>query len=156
MFYVDQLRGSFDRKLRQRSTVFMQSFIPRTLNEVYDPERDVDLLLKGEGKKLIYADTIGLIESHDNELEDEGSEDDDDGQESSEEQEEHKEKKPRGHRHEDKEAKKVMHLPYCIIFSFLTDTSQERKKAVKEESREKRKQKIPKAEKKKKIKQSKR
>ncbi|KAI9058388.1 RIO1-domain-containing protein [Trametes sanguinea] len=41
--------------------VFMRSYIPRTLNEVYDPERDVDVLTRGEGEKLIYKDTIGIV-----------------------------------------------------------------------------------------------
>ncbi|KAF9450585.1 RIO1-domain-containing protein [Macrolepiota fuliginosa MF-IS2] len=40
-------------------SVFMRSFIPRTLNEVYDPERDVEKLTKGN--ELIYADTIGIV-----------------------------------------------------------------------------------------------
>lgn len=43
-------------------SVFMRSFIPRTLNEVYDPERDVEKLTKGQGGDLIYADTIGIVE----------------------------------------------------------------------------------------------
>lgn len=42
-------------------SVFMRSFIPRTLNEVYDPERDVEKLAKGQGDELIYADTIGIV-----------------------------------------------------------------------------------------------
>lgn len=42
--------------------VFMKSYIPRTLNELYDPERDVAVLSKGEGEKLIYKDTIGLVQ----------------------------------------------------------------------------------------------
>ncbi|KAI0754994.1 RIO1 family-domain-containing protein [Daedaleopsis nitida] len=41
--------------------VFMRSYIPRTLNEVYDPERDVGVLSRGEGEKLIYRDTIGIV-----------------------------------------------------------------------------------------------
>ncbi|KAH9854713.1 RIO1 family-domain-containing protein [Lenzites betulinus] len=41
--------------------VFMRSYIPRTLNEVYDPERDVDVLARGDGANLIYKDTIGLV-----------------------------------------------------------------------------------------------
>ncbi|KAM5533470.1 hypothetical protein V8D89_012908 [Ganoderma adspersum] len=41
--------------------VFMRSYIPRTLNEVFDPERDVDVLSRGEGAKLIYKDTIGIV-----------------------------------------------------------------------------------------------
>ncbi|TFK40806.1 RIO1 family-domain-containing protein [Crucibulum laeve] len=49
-----------DQKAHEDS-VFMRSFIPRTLNEVYDPERDVEKLTRGEGEGLIYADTIGLV-----------------------------------------------------------------------------------------------
>ncbi|KAI1789641.1 RIO1-domain-containing protein [Ganoderma leucocontextum] len=167
--------------------VFMRSYIPRTLNEVYDPERDVDVLSRGEGEKLIYKDTIGIVgpkegrkdeddqrdaakaaptiakagdatpkkavafagddveegseEGREEEEEDEGEEDDGSEDERSGEAEDDdadadgfKDKKPRGHRHEDKEAKK------------------QRKKAAKEEAREKRKHKIPKAEKKRRIK----
>ena len=46
-------------------SVFLGSYIPRSLNEVYDPERDVAALKRGEGKNLIYADTIGLVEPGD-------------------------------------------------------------------------------------------
>jgi len=133
--------------------VFLQSYIPRTLNEVYDPERDVELLARGEGKRLIYADTIGLVDQQeqvkssrgvrfDQSTKDEKSsvdnvshtptstrntntvsssdeEDDSEGDEVSESEdedleptqkptgEEPWERKPRGHRHEDREAKKV-------------------------------------------------
>ncbi|KAI5117326.1 hypothetical protein M0805_002340 [Coniferiporia weirii] len=41
--------------------VFMRSYIPRNLNEVFDPERDVEALSRGDAKTLIYADTIGLV-----------------------------------------------------------------------------------------------
>ena len=142
----------------------MRSYIPRTLNEVYDPERDVGVLSRGEGAKLIYKDTIGIVgpsegrkgekgaapesvlssanakakarpdgtpkkgvtfadeaeRAVENAGEDggEGGEDEDggseeegeesgDGEEDEEGGEGFKEKKPRGHRHEDKEAKKV-------------------------------------------------
>ncbi|PPQ91448.1 hypothetical protein CVT25_014147 [Psilocybe cyanescens] len=154
--------------------IFLQSFIPRTLNEVYDPERDVEKYNRGDG--LIYADTIGLVSSSENKdgisanvtqssgssssklkapnapvndadtvpnprvKSDAGSEsssedesedgegDDDEGL--GDEKDGFVEKKPRGHRHEDKEAKK------------------ERKKQAKAEAKEKRKHKMPKAEKK--------
>lgn len=119
--------------------VFMNSYIPRTLNEVYDPERDVGALSRGEGAQLIYKDVIGLVT-----LDDAGTEEPQsqnasngtrvrfqggasaaaeegslDGEESSESGEEpsdsesdgatgkFEERRPRGHRHEDKEAKKV-------------------------------------------------
>jgi RIO kinase 1 len=124
-------------------SVFRQSYIPRSLNELYDPERDVAILNRGEGKKLIYSDTIGLVEPFvknatgkvqsllkpivsfedvavaevtknghtDEEAEsDEGdqseSNDDDGGH--------HAERKPRGHRHEDRDAKKVLDLVCCL------------------------------------------
>ncbi len=126
--------------------VFMRSYIPRTLNEVYDPERDVDVLTRGEGEKLIYKDTIGILgpgqarkegtsdsavtngkassaKKKGVTFEDDGSasgedgaaedgEESDDGEEDSEEEVDGevdgvKERKPRGHKHEDKEAKKV-------------------------------------------------
>ena len=41
--------------------VFLRSYIPRTLNEVFDPERDVDVLARGDGAQLIYRDTIGIV-----------------------------------------------------------------------------------------------
>ncbi|KAH9947589.1 RIO1-domain-containing protein [Amylocystis lapponica] len=147
-------------------SVFRQSYIPRTLNEVYDPERDVGALSRGEGEKLIYRDMIGLVgpkESRrggeengvgtekkgrskvqfsdgiagEEDGTDEGSEDadEDNGEaESDGEADGVEERRPRGHRHEDKEAKK------------------ERKQAVKAEAREKRQHKIPKGEKKRKVK----
>ncbi|KAG9315712.1 RIO1-domain-containing protein [Chiua virens] len=127
--------------------VFLQSYIPRTLNEVYDPERDIDALKGGEGKKLIYADTIGLVDpspgtAKEHHVHFDGGETSESGvsesEDTSDDAEREKEglerKAPRGHRHEDREAKK------------------ERKKAVKAEAREKRKNKMPKAEKKRRIK----
>ncbi|KAG2129462.1 RIO1-domain-containing protein [Suillus clintonianus] len=125
--------------------IFLQSYIPRTLNEVYDPERDVEVLTKGDGKNLIYAETIGLMHptsavsqegevrlhvhfkgegssEKDGDLADEGEYTSDSEEEGSEES---------GAAQKD-----------------------ERKKAVKTEAREKRKTKIPKAEKKRKIKSS--
>lgn len=35
--------------------VFFSSYIPRSLGEVYDPERDIDILKAGKGDTLIYA-----------------------------------------------------------------------------------------------------
>lgn len=101
--------------------VFMRSYIPRTLNEVYDPERDVGVLNRGEGEGLIYKDTIGIVAPKENKVrfEDDGK-DEEDGSTSGEEDEEEDgsgeeededgekhERKSRGHRNEDKEAKKV-------------------------------------------------
>ncbi|OCH91220.1 RIO1-domain-containing protein [Obba rivulosa] len=126
--------------------VFMRSYIPRTLNEVYDPERDVGTLSRGEGEKLIYKDVIGIVEPKDTrhaergenaeaqpaqtdigngkakgvrfEEEEPSAPNEEDSEESSAESDEgdaegsegdtkFEQRKPRGHRHEDKEAKKV-------------------------------------------------
>jgi RIO kinase 1 len=140
--------------------VFLKSFIPRTLNEVYDPERDVDKLKRGEGDDLIYAKHTGILdinpvasnaeaplgkqdaplvqqEEGDDDGDSDGDEDEDENESEDEEEGEKvgfEKRQPRGHRHEDKDAKKG------------------RKKAAKEEAREKRKTKMPKAEKKKRIK----
>ncbi|TRM64022.1 RIO1 family-domain-containing protein [Schizophyllum amplum] len=132
--------------------VFMRSYIPRTLNEVYDPERDVEVLQSGGGKGLIYADAVGLVlpegenaavpsggaiqEKDEDEEQEEGEADGSGEEDSDEDGEGYEERKPRGHRHEDKDAKK------------------ERKKAVKAENAERRKQKMPKAEKKRIMKKS--
>jgi len=122
---------------QQEDSIFLKSYIPRTLNEVYDPERDLEAVKKGG--KTIYSDTIGIVNpkpeatalrvkdepiegekprvhfSTEVELEDESQgteesdeEEDEEDQDEGEEESEPREKKLRGHRHEDKEAKKVM------------------------------------------------
>ncbi|WWC62829.1 uncharacterized protein I303_105427 [Kwoniella dejecticola CBS 10117] len=122
--------------------VFLSSYIPRTLAEVYDPERDVDLLKRGGGDDLIYAGITGLkladkTDSKDvKEVRFEDEIHSEAGPASEGEESEEESHKPRGFRHEDKDAKK------------------ERKKALKEENREKRKNKMPKAEKQRLIKKS--
>ncbi|PPR08158.1 hypothetical protein CVT24_012122 [Panaeolus cyanescens] len=117
-------------KAAHEDAVFFHSFIPRTLNEVFDPERDVEKLKRGD--ELIYTDTIGIVatekvretnnakgskvafvtdnleevntegESDHKSEDEESSESDEDGSARG-----HFEKKPKGHKHEDKEAKKV-------------------------------------------------
>jgi RIO kinase 1 len=99
-------------------SVFMKSYIPRTLNDVYDPERDA--AAAQQGTSAIYSGTIGIVdpkakvhfadgeEEAGEELSDtEGEDGDSDADGSDEEDTEFKERKPRGHRHEDRESKKV-------------------------------------------------
>ncbi|KAF7346376.1 Serine/threonine-protein kinase RIO1 [Mycena sanguinolenta] len=152
--------------------VFLHAHIPRSLNEVFDPERDAAALARGEDRGLVYADALGLVPREprgesadpkgkvrfekpaapegadttaDGEESDNGSEDEEDGDEEDEEgdgedagaESPFQERTPRGHRHEDRDAKK------------------ERKKAVKAEAKERRKHKMPKAEKKRAIKKGK-
>jgi RIO kinase 1 len=122
--------------LAQDDAVFMSSYIPRNLGEVYDPERDIDRINKGQGEDLIYAGITGL-NTHANgkakandasapkeeggaaeavadrsrrpsvksvRFEDEQDESEDESEDSDDDE---SERKPRGFRHEDKEAKKV-------------------------------------------------
>ncbi|KDQ62336.1 hypothetical protein JAAARDRAFT_121544 [Jaapia argillacea MUCL 33604] len=116
-------------------SIFLQSYIPRNLNEVYDPERDAAMFKEGDGQRLIYADAIGLVTSekegeskgtkaHFESEESENSERDDDdgegeGSHSGEEDQGLQDRKPRGHRHEDKDAKKVSSLWVFVEF-YLT------------------------------------
>lgn len=118
--------------------VFMKSYIPRTLNEVYDPERDIAAVKRGEGEKLIYADTIGLIKRQEEEVtpgkpgvhfgdekaeDEEQSSDDEDEDQSGEDGEDKpfEERQPRGHRNEDKEVKKVCPSLSLMCWPHLTN-----------------------------------
>lgn len=103
--------------------VFMRSYIPRNLNEVYDPERDAAKVVRGEGAELIYGDITGVVGANTKTASGEGegeSDDDDDAEGDSDEGEEDgsggenegdaaglRKAAPRGHRHEDRDAKKV-------------------------------------------------
>ena len=45
----------------QADKVFKNAYIPRTLNEVFDAERDVQRVLQGEKDSLIYSQTVGVV-----------------------------------------------------------------------------------------------
>ncbi|KEP54046.1 RIO kinase [Rhizoctonia solani 123E] len=149
---IGDSQAPLEESNKQDDAVFLQSYIPRTLNDVYDPERDIERLQRGEGKELIYGDLTGVVRINEgtkglavketNGDEEGDPEDSEQTMDSSEEESAGEgtgfvEKKVRGKRHEDKDAKK------------------ERKKVAKEEAREKRKHKMPKAEKKRRIKATK-
>ncbi|KAF7298960.1 Serine/threonine-protein kinase RIO1 [Mycena indigotica] len=138
-----------DQDASQEDAVFFRSHITRSLNEVFDPERDAAAVARGENRGLVYADALGLvprddlkasnvevIEEADTEFDDD---DDDDESEGAAEDtgDGFEARRPRGHRHEDRDEKK------------------ERKKAVKAEAKERRKHKMPKAEKKRAMKKGK-
>ncbi|KAF9510961.1 hypothetical protein BS47DRAFT_1331352 [Hydnum rufescens UP504] len=126
----------------QEDAVFLKSYIPRTLAEVFDPERDVAKMTRGEGAELIYAGITGVVEANRTKDERQTSgqssdlEGDSENEDGSESDGVHSVRAPRGHRHEDRGEKK------------------ERKQAVKEQARQRRQNKIPKAEKKRRIKQT--
>lgn len=105
---------------KHEDSVFLHSYIPRSLNDVLDPERDIAAVSRGEAQQLIYANTLGIVNenivdvvpgehnpsvSQDNSSEPE-DEDSDEG-DSDAPIDGDQRRKPRGHRFEDKEAKKV-------------------------------------------------
>lgn len=89
--------------------VFMASYIPRTLGEVYDPERDTGLLNAGQGSELIYSEIVGLDTKKTEERDQVDDETAQEEEEVSEGEAEQDASKPRGHRHEERDAKKVSH-----------------------------------------------
>ncbi|KAK9896546.1 RIO1-domain-containing protein [Cystobasidium minutum MCA 4210] len=155
-------------KAEAEDQVFKQSYIPRTLNEVYDPERDVARVSKGEGDQLIYANIAGVVapkESASNAAPpktvristDEGvvksSPRNEDGEDTSEEEgedEDDSEASGSGSGEEDEDDERVK-VPKGKKFEDK-DAKKERKQAAKEAQREKRKDKIPKSVKKAKVK----
>jgi RIO kinase 1 len=107
------------------NAVFRQQYIPQTLEQVYDIERDAEKIEKGEGDDLVYRDL--LAEKVVSMTEPEVSVDKLSGEEEKEEQYDlhssaesgsggdgnglFDKKPPRGKRFEDKDAKKVTNPP---------------------------------------------
>lgn len=107
----------------QEDAVFRSSYIPRNLTEVVDPERDVNILARGEGKTLIYGDLTGVVKKYEDDEKartsgikvDVGDAEEDEhekstsegGSDSDEEETEESRTKKTSRRDEDKEAKKV-------------------------------------------------
>ena len=116
--------------------VFRNQYIPQTLEQVYDVERDVGEVAKGGQDSLVYRDLLAEKLAPEMPVEDEGKSAsvlEDDNQDSSDSEGEGDDevdpfakKAPRGKRFEDKDAKK------------------DHKKQVKEEKKEQREKKIPK------------
>ena len=106
--------------------VFAQSYIPRALDQVYDPERDVARVLRGEGTGLIYSDITGVAAIHRKDVEvrfDEIPAAKEDGEESDSESgsgsdsDEFDDGRPRGKKFEDRDEKKVRR--FCPLFLSL-------------------------------------
>jgi RIO kinase 1 len=107
-------------------SVFLKSFIPRSLGEVLDPEKNLASGGAGTADKVV-TKTKAVEEKEEvtspsksvrftgvPRQADETEESEDEDEEEDEEGKDFVEKKPRGHRHEDKDAKKVrqIHIPY--------------------------------------------
>ena len=115
--------------------VFRNQYIPQTLEQVYDVERDVGEVAKGDQDNLVYRDLLAKKVVPESPVEGEGGSTNaleggnstsDDEAESDDSADPFAKKAPRGKRFEDKDAKK------------------DHKKQVKEEKKEKREKKIPK------------
>ncbi|RTE78730.1 hypothetical protein BHE90_006793 [Fusarium euwallaceae] len=124
-------------QLQVDNEVFRNQYIPQTLEQVYDIEKDAQKVNQGEGNDLVYsnllADQVIAPKKTEEADEEEGSTSDTDGDGASldDDDESHDESRfekgtPRGRRFEDKDEKKA------------------HKQAVKEAKREKRKEKMPK------------
>jgi RIO kinase 1 len=98
--------------------VFRQAYIPKNLFEVVDPERDVGIVQQGGKDDLIYAKFLDVQETKPQvpeQEESEGESDEDVSESSGSEESEDESSKPRGKRHEDKDAKKV----FCLLYSLI-------------------------------------
>ena len=96
--------------------VFRQAYIPQNLFEVVDPERDVGIVTEGGKDDLIYSKFLSVQETKSQNAEmsvgqeheaEQGSSDDETESNGSNESSEEDPVRPRGKRHEDKDAKKV-------------------------------------------------
>ncbi|KAF2789834.1 Serine/threonine-protein kinase Rio1 [Melanomma pulvis-pyrius CBS 109.77] len=129
-----------DEKLKDErdDEVFRNQYIPQTLDQVYDIERDAELVGKGEGDNLIYQALLAdkTVTGDNGSESSTGGSEDSEGDSDDEDQSRFEKGTPRGKKNIDKDVKK------------------EHKAAVKEEKREKRKSKIPKHVKKKLVSQS--
>lgn len=125
--------------------VFRQQYIPQTLEQVYDFERDAEKVRSGKGDDLVYRDLLAdQPKPREPPVGDEGESDQSGGvslsgdeSESQAEDDPFAKKQPRGRKHEDKDVKR------------------EHKRQVKEEKREQRAKKMPKHVKKKLVNSSK-
>ncbi|KAH8726523.1 RIO1 family-domain-containing protein [Phaeosphaeriaceae sp. PMI808] len=127
------------RKEEEDDDVFRNQFIPQTLEQVYDIERDAALVNAGEGSNLPYQSLLAdkVIQPNESDVSDADADSEDGNSDSSEVDQSIFEKGPgRGKKNMDKDEKSA------------------HKKSIKEEKREKRKDKMPKHMKKKLVSQS--
>lgn len=125
------------RKEEDDDEVFRNTYIPQTLDQVYDIERDAELVHKGEGSDLPYQALLAdKVVKNESDTSPEDDSDEDDSNESEVDQSLFDKGQSRGKKHMDKD-EKLAH-----------------KKAIKDEKREKRKDKMPKHMKKKLVSQS--
>ncbi|KAF9884881.1 protein kinase rio1 [Aspergillus nanangensis] len=132
---IEKLYETRDDNAEEVDTaVFRQQYIPQTLEQVYDIERDAEKVHAGEGEDLVYRDLLAGKKGADKSADAESDDGSDvvsggmsvEGSDSEDDEDLFEKKTPRGKRFEDKDEKK------------------DHKAKVKEEKREKRANKMPK------------
>jgi RIO kinase 1 len=96
----------------EEEEVFRQTYIPMTLEDVYDYERDAEMVGRGEGSELVYRELLAPEKKEAPSVDDEESDEEvvdiSDYEDDDEEDGEVREKKPqKGKKYEDKDAKRV-------------------------------------------------
>ncbi|KAK8074612.1 RIO kinase 1 [Apiospora hydei] len=133
--------------------VFRNQYIPQTLEQVYDIEKDAQKIDAGEGDKLVYRNLLAdqaVLSKPDEKAQEEGetaasdSESEDGAALDSGDESRFEKGRPRGKRFVDKDEKKVYSPKQIPTAPPTANTRQEHKQAIKEEKREKRKEKMPK------------
>lgn len=130
--------------------VFRETYIPKSLNEVVDVERDTEMIERGEGVDFVYQDLLKKQQKEVGEGEEEEEEeedDDDDEYENSDDDESDDDSN-------EENTKEWVDKPQIERKFADREANKERKKLAKEEAKEKRANKLKKATKKKMIKQS--
>ena len=99
-------------ELEVDNEVFRNQYIPQTLEQVYDIEKDAQRLGKGEGGELVYKNlladqVVDKAESASDSGSDDGSSLSDDSDDDEDDEGRFEKKRPRGRKHEDKDEKKV-------------------------------------------------
>ncbi|KAF3166013.1 protein kinase rio1, partial [Orbilia oligospora] len=117
--------GVSDEQRGVDNEVFRQQYIPQTLEQVYDVERDAEVVEKGGKDKLVYKHLLvdgkqgkpNEQDDDDDDEEEEDQEEDRDEDEDSSVDESQFNKTPRGRKHEDKDEKKMalIRILVCIL-----------------------------------------
>ncbi|PKI84419.1 non-specific serine/threonine protein kinase [Malassezia vespertilionis] len=124
---------------QHEEAVFRQSYIPRNLDEVFDPERDAQVTQEGQSHTLIYSGVSGM----DQVLAEHNAEEDDKEDDTTESELEN-----------DSDSDSSDSSSDALAQGSTKALRKEHKKQVKAANRERRKTKMPKAEKKRKMKKS--
>ena len=145
------LQEDINHANEHEEAVFRQSYIPRTLDDVYDPERDTSIIRAGGVQSLIYAGVTGMDQvAHQIEQDVDANGDEQDQEKEEEPEEDSVEVDSDEEEGEEGECGEVTGDPGAK----LREERKTHKKEVKAANRERRKTKMPKAEKKRRMKKS--